>query len=114
MGLTEAAGAVLFAPINQATAAANEIVAAVAERKIRILGVVLSNNDATNPVVATLQDDAGSPKKILGPIRLAAGQTVVIPASGLGYGETNVGEALNLLLGSAITVGGSITYQLVR
>lgn len=112
--LTETTGPVLYAPINENSAAANVIVAAVPGHKIRVLGLVLSNNDASNPVVATIQDGAGSPQKIMGPLRLAAGQPLPVPASGLGYGETGVGQSLDLLLSGAIVVGGSVTYQLVK
>lgn len=112
--LTEAMGPVKYAPIAASSAAANTIVAGVTGYKIRVLGVVLANNDASTAVIATLQDNTGTPNKIMGPLRLPAGPPVPFPANGLGYGETAVNKSLDLLLGGAISVGGSITYQLVK
>lgn len=112
MSMTEASGPVKHASIAASTSGANTIVAAVAGLKIRILALVLNNNDATNPVVITTKDSDGG--NVIGPIRLASGGTLPLCANGLGYGETPAGKGLSLDLSGAIAVGGCITYQEVK
>jgi hypothetical protein len=111
--LTEAVGAVKHAPIDENTAATHEIVAGVPGYALRVLGLVLSNNDATTAVAVTIQDDADTPNVLIGPLMIDAERSIVIPASGLGYGQGAVGKALSMVLGGAQRVAGSITYQRV-
>ena len=110
--IIEAAGPVKYAVIEENTAASNEIVAAVASRKLRVLGGVFCNNDTTNDVKITFEDEDGV--NIIGPITLAAREKFVLVPSGLGYGETPVGKALHLLQDGTEVVAGSLTYQEVK
>lgn len=115
MTICEAAGPVKFARINENTAAANEIIAADSQgRAIRILGLVLSNNNDSTAVVVTVQDDTSpTPNVLIGPLGIGAGETVVLPANGLGYGEGAAGKAIDLVSDGTEVVGGSVTYQYV-
>lgn len=109
--ITEAMGPVKYANFSVATKAANQIVAAVTGKKIRVLGMVLNNNDASTAVNATVEQSDGS--NLIGPLRLASGATVVLSASGLGYHETAASQALAIRLSGTQTVAGSVTYQVV-
>ncbi len=114
MSLTEAVGPVGHVRINENTAAANEIVAADSlGRPIRVLGLVLANNHATNDVTVTVQDDADAPNAILGPVTLGPRATLVLPVHGLGYGQGAAGKSLDLLSDGTEQVAGSVTYQYV-
>lgn len=96
----------LFAVINESTAASNEIVAAVAGKRIRVVNVALVCSAAN---VVTWQSAATA---ITGPMSFAAngGYTA---ESDTALFETVAGEALNLLSGSAVQVSGHILYGLI-
>jgi len=106
MSLVDATGPIKYAVINQSAAASNEIVAAVTNRNIRIIGITLV---AAGAVSVTIEDEDGV--DLIGLIALAANQHYVLPVHGLGYQQTARGKALHMLLGGAVQVGGSITYQ---
>lgn len=111
--ICEAVGPVKFARFTVNAAAANEIVAAVANKKIRVLGMVIANNAAAADVVVTVQDDTSSPVIMIGPMLLPAGNNIVMPTNGIGYGETSKGKALDLLSDGTEVVAGCVAYQLV-
>lgn len=95
-----------YAVINESTQASNEIVAAVAGKKIRVVSVVLVCSAAN---VVTWQSAATA---ISGPMSFAANGGYAL-ASEAPLFETVAGEALNLLSGSAVQVSGHILYGLI-
>ncbi len=102
-----------FAVIDENTVGPNQLVAGVtspSNKKIRVLAYVMVGADAA-AMVATFQDDAGSPVKLTGPMTLAAeGGGGCAPFNPLGWFETTAGDDLDLLLGGAYQVSGHITY----
>jgi hypothetical protein len=100
----------LYAVIDDALSGNNTLVAAVAGKKIRVLGFFLV---AAGAVTARFESDADG-TALSGQMTLAAGDPFV--ASGynpLGWFETVAGELLNLELGGAVSVDGALTYVLV-
>ena len=97
---------------NIAIATANEIVAAVASNKIRVLAAFVL---AAGDVDAYWADD--TPTAICGDgsngIDLTANSGFVLPFNQAGWFETASGQALDLTLGGAVRVAGCITYILV-
>ena len=99
-----------YAVVNASASGTNTVVAAIANKRIRVLSYVIV---AAGDVTVTWQSASTA---ISGPMALAAnggaapsaGQSV--PAGLIGQFETNQGEALVVNLGSAISVGGHITY----
>ena len=99
-----------YAVVNASASGSNTVVAAVANKRIRVLSYVII---AAGDVTVTWQSASNN---ISGPMALAAnggaapssGQAV--PAGLIGQFETNQGEALNVNLSAAITVGGHLTY----
>lgn len=113
--MNEAVGAVHRKSFSVNAAAATTIVAADAQgRAIRILAMVLSNNHASNAVVATVQDNTGTPAVLIGPVQLVAGNpSLVLPHNPDGWGEGGKGKTIDILLDGTEVVAGSITYQYV-
>ncbi len=96
-----------YAVINATQAGSNEIVAAVAEKVIRVLGYQMS---AAAAETATWKSAATSKS---GPMAMATGSPFTAPVSRDGYLETAKGEALNLNLLAGNAVGGFLIYELV-
>jgi hypothetical protein len=95
------------APIDVSAAGDNEVVAAVENRRIRVLGYTLIAGGAVNAKWAAASGDFS------GPLPLAA-NTGASPSPATPPAfifETEVGEALDLNLSAAIPVGGHVTYQ---
>ncbi len=90
--------------IDKATAATHEIVAAVAGKKIRVLGFYAV---AAGAVVATWKSATTA---VTGAMTMATGVAVHAPPAGFGWFETAAGEALNLTLGGAVQVSGNVIY----
>lgn len=97
----------MYAIINAASVGSNEVVAAVANKRIRVLGYLLT---AAGTVQATWKSASTS---ISGPLCLANGSGVHPDDSGEGLFETAVGEALNLSLDGVIRIGGHLVYRLI-
>lgn len=98
-------------PIAASGAGGNELVAAVATRKIRVLAFALSFSGTTNSKFRT-----GTSADLTGLFYGLAGTQVSSPAvdfSNRGHFETVVGEALTLDLSAAVAVGGYVIYELV-
>lgn len=99
-----------YAVINASASGSNTIVAAVTNKRIRVLSYTMI---AAGDVTVTWRSASTA---ISGPMALAtnggaapsAGQAT--PAGLIGQFETNQGEALNLNLSAAVAVGGHITY----
>jgi hypothetical protein len=97
-----------WAPIDASSAGDNEILALVAGRKIRVIGIKFSVADA---VVLTWKSNATA---------LGAAETYKAGGGMSDYWgphgcffETGVGEALNLGLSGAVQVSGWLNYILI-
>lgn len=100
----------LYAVIDDALSGDNEIVAAVAGKKIRVLGFFLV---AAGAVTARFESGAGG-TALTGQMTLAAGDPFVATGyNPLGWFETAAAAALNLELSGAVSVDGGLTYVLV-
>lgn len=95
---------VKFAVINAAGAGDNTVIAAVPEKKLRILSYVLN---AAAAVTATWKSSGGT--AISGPMSLAIAGTVATDSL-FGVMETISGEGLILTLGAALQTGGHVAY----
>ena|SRR5437867_907857 len=105
--------ALLYAFANPASIGDNQIVAAVPNKRIRVLAYTLSNQVATanNVKFRSAANDKTSLKTLPANTAvsiLSRGGDVFAPAF-----ECNVGEALNLNLSAGTSVGIDVTYQLV-
>lgn len=99
---------VQYADVADASSGANEIVAAVTGKRIRVLSYVLSASAAVNA-----KWQSGSTDKTGLLYFAAAGYGAVAPFNEQGWFETAAGEALNLNLSGAVTVGGHVSYVLL-
>ena len=102
----EATGPVKHKVVNVSSAASNAIVALVTGKKIRILSYTLV---PAADVTGTWEDGDGN--DLIGPMALGIKGGVAAPEVQAGHQETPASKALHLLLGSAVQVGGSLTYQ---
>jgi hypothetical protein len=109
MSYIEASGPIKNVAINKAAASSSALVAAVTGKKIRVLAAVLSNSDAAQAVTVTFEDDDGVDR--IGPLRLLAGDTITLPFSASGWGDTASGKALHILTSTNSQLGGSLVYQ---
>jgi hypothetical protein len=99
-----------YAVIDDALSPDNTIIAAVAGKKIRVLGFFLVAAGAVN---ARFESDTGG-TALTGVMTLAAaGDGVSSGFSPAGWFETVAGELLNLELSGAVSVDGALTYVLV-
>ena len=98
---------VLFASYSETTAARNEIVAAVAGKKIRVLSWTLNAADGENDVTWESATTALS-----GALEIANNATAGASFGG-GLFETAAGAALNTTQSAATLVAGHITYVLI-
>lgn len=99
---------VRYADVNVAAGASNVLVAGVAGYCIVLLNFVLV---AAGAVTATFED-SGTGTDRIGPMAIAA-NGFVSADSNIGLTRTASGAGLNLLLGGAVQVGGSIAYRLI-
>jgi hypothetical protein len=95
-----------FAVISAGTSGNNTIVAAVANKKIRVLALTLSFSDAVN---AKFQSGASGTDKT-GLFYGTTNTQIVLPYNKLGWFETAASALLNLNLSGAVPVGGCLTY----
>lgn len=87
-----------------ASSGANELVAAVAGAKYRVLAVAVV---ATTAVTVKFQSASTD---ITGTFPLGANGGIVLPFNEHGWFETAANEALNITLGSAVATGVQIQY----
>lgn len=99
-----------FAAIAAASSGDNTLVAAVAGKKIRVLGFFMVA--AVGTVTARFESAAGG-AALTGQMPLAANTTVGPGYNPLGWFETVAGQLLNLELSGATAVAGAVTYVLV-
>jgi len=95
-----------YAVIAASSSGNNEIVAAVATKKIRVLGYVLMGAGAVN---AKFRSADSADRTGLHYIA-AAGGGASASFNPVGWFETVAGEALNLNLSGAVAVGGVLVY----
>ena len=101
----------LYAVIDDATSGNNTLVAAVAGKKIRVLGFFLVS--AAGAVTARFESDADG-TALTGQMTMSAtGSTVAPGFNPLGWFETVAGELLNLELSAGVSLDGALTYVLV-
>jgi len=95
-----------FAAISCSSSGNNTIVAAVTGKKIRVLAYVIVH---TLAVTAKFKSSTAG-TDLTGAMPAGINGTVQAPFCPVGYFETASGEALTLVLGGAVAVGGHITY----
>jgi hypothetical protein len=95
-----------FAAIDAATSGDNTLVAAVADKKIRVLSLFMVAAGAVN---ARFESGAGG-TALTGQMSLAANGGFVLPYNPNGWFETAVNTLLNLELSDAVSVDGSLCY----
>src|SRR3990167_2899792 len=96
-----------FAKIDGATSGDNEIVAAVAGKKIR---VICGSVTMTGTLVTIRFESGAGWTALTGQMQPLAGNTITIPFCPVGNFETAAGESLNMELGGAQSVDGWIVY----
>lgn len=94
------------AVIDHADSGNNTLVAAVANKKIRVVALLLV---AAGAVTARLESDANG-TALTGQMSLAQNQGVELSFNPHGWVETGAGELLNLELGGAVSVDGVLLY----
>ena len=98
----------LSAPVAASSAGANEIVAAVAGRKICVIGYVLMANAAVD---VKWQSGSSDLTGLLYPAERGGAVANLAPDHKFWF-ETAAGETLNLNLSGAVPVGGHVAYIL--
>ena len=105
-----------YAVVNASASGSSTIVAAVANKRIRVLSYVIIAAGAVTVTWRSVDSASGYVTSISGAMALAAnggvspaaGQSV--PAGLIGQFETNQGEELAINLSAAVSVAGHITY----
>lgn len=92
--------------INATASGDTEVVAAVADRKIRVIGLLFGAADGVSVKFKSGSND------LTGAMPQAENGGVSCGVPG-GIFETNAGEALNINLSSAVAVGGVVSYLLI-
>ena len=96
-----------FAAINCATSGDNTLVAAVTDKKIRVLAICIVLSDAT-----TIRFESGAGGTALtGQMEVGANGGFVLPYNPVGWFETADSALLNLELSAANNADGFIVYQ---
>jgi len=95
-----------FAIINAAGSGDNTLIAAVADKKIRVLQYALVTSAA---ITVRFESGAGG-SALSGQMQFAANGGISVPFNPLGHFETAANTLLNLELSSADSVGGHLTY----
>ena len=95
-----------FAVIAASSSGNNTLVAAVAGKKIRVVGLWLISNGTVN---VKFQSGAGG-TDLTGLAYLVANAGMVLPFNPAGWFETAAATLLNANLSAAIAVGGSLAY----
>jgi hypothetical protein len=99
---------VKYAPISVVTGSHTTVVAGVAGKKIRIIGMTLNNVVANGTAV---WESSTSNTVITGAYSLAANGTISFPNDKYGYGETAAGDSLLMTVtGSSNTISGNLEY----
>lgn len=96
-----------YATINASNSGNNTLVAAVPDRKIRVVNYTLVGDGAVD---AKFASDGAEDTDLTGPMAIAAAGGGVSADSGSGLFETLAGEALLLNLSGAVEVNGHLAY----
>lgn len=111
---------ILRASISAASSGDNDLVAAVSEKKIRVLAIALMGSGTA--VSVYIHDDADTPvclygdgtnKVLLDKTASTGPAGFVLPFNDGGWFETTAGKKLVLNLSAAQAVVGAVTYILV-
>lgn len=86
----------------------SSIVTAVAAKKIRVLGVILSGPTATSVTFNTKPAGAGT--AVSQALVYTANSVACLPPNSLGYFETSAGEGLTVTTGAGGTTAIGIVY----
>jgi hypothetical protein len=85
----------------------NELVALVANKKIRVISLFM-----TVLTAGTVRFESGTSDGFLtGAIHLAVGTPLVLPYNPVGWFETVSGQSLNMILPGTLAASGMLTYQ---
>jgi len=95
-----------YAVIDAATSGDNTLVAAVASKKIRVLALFA----VAAAAVAVRFESGASGTALTGQMNLAANGGFVLPFNPVGWFETASNTLLNMELGGAVSVDGSLVY----
>lgn len=99
--------AVKYAVIDAATSGDNTLVSAVSGKKIRVHSCFIVAAGAVN----VRFESGASGTALTGQMNCAANGGFVLPHNEAGWFETAAGSLLNLELGGAVSVDGSLTYS---
>ena len=95
-----------YAVIDEATSGDNTLVAAVTDKKIRVLACFMV---AAGDVTARFEDGAGG-TALSGQMNLTTNSGFTLPFNPVGWFETSASTLLNLELSTAVSVDGSLVY----
>ena len=95
-----------YAAVTASASGATTVIAAVASKKLRILGGFLV---CTSAVTVKFQSHTTT-ATATGTMPFGVNGGIAIPFSPVGWFETVAGEALDISLGGAVAVGGEIVY----
>jgi len=99
-----------YAPINASASGSNTVVAAVLNKRIRVVHyLAIAAGDVTATWLSAATALSG-PMAIPQNGGMAPASGVSSPAGIFGQFQTEAGEALNLSLSGAVSVGGHLTY----
>lgn len=96
-----------------ASATDSVLVAAVANRKIRVLAFFINQGDTTASTVTFNSKGAGAGTSIFCPLKYAANGGTSVSSEESGLFEANIGEGLTVSTGAGSTTGIAVTYKLV-
>lgn len=100
-----------YAKVDISTSGDSTIVAAVADRKIRVLTYVLATDTNTKLKFKSESTDLTGPISLGAYTNIFNGNTDLTPGGLIGVLETQPGEALILNSSVAAAVGGHIVYK---
>ena len=95
--------------IDEATSGDNFLVGAVTDKKVRVLSAFLTMT-GTAVTVRFTSGNGATAQPLTGQMTPAAGQTITIPFSPIGWFETSTNTLLNLQLGGAQSVDGALCW----
>jgi len=98
-----------YAIIDAAESGDNTLVAAVSDKRIRVLSLFAV---ASGAVLVRFESDTGG-TALTGQMSAAANGNIEMSFNPEGWFQTVAGELLNMELGSATSVDGCLTYVLV-
>lgn len=110
MGITLYTGTIVRQAVNVAVGT-TELVAAIPLMAVVVLGGELRADDTQGGSTFTL--NTGSGAVIAGPFPLPANGVCRLPVHGIGYANTVIGEALNIIV-TAGAISGVLTLQGVK